>query len=96
MGRDGDLHTLRYDTLVLALGGVTYGFGIPGVEEHTVGMLRCTSRRARSREETKGGVGVGPSKRRAVASIGPAIYFTSLRLKSRWATTAKIDANVTR
>ena len=38
MGRDGDLHTLRYDTLVLALGGVTYGFGIPGVEEHTVGM----------------------------------------------------------
>ena len=38
LGRDGDQHTLRYDTLVLALGGVTHGFGIPGVEEHTVGM----------------------------------------------------------
>src|SRR5262245_49482952 len=38
LGRDGDLHTLRYDTLVLALGGVTHGFGIPGVEEHAVGM----------------------------------------------------------
>ena len=38
LGRDGDRHTLRYDTLVLALGGVTHGFGIPGVEEHAVGM----------------------------------------------------------
>jgi NADH:ubiquinone reductase (H+-translocating) len=38
LGRDGDRHTLRFDTLVLALGGVTHGFGIPGVEEHTVGM----------------------------------------------------------
>ena len=31
-------HRLRYDTLVLALGGVTHTFGIPGIEEHAVGM----------------------------------------------------------
>jgi NADH dehydrogenase len=38
MGGDGHLHRLRYDTLVLALGGVTHTFGIPGVEEHAMGM----------------------------------------------------------
>ena len=38
LGGDGDLHRLHYDTLVLALGGVTHTFGIPGIEEHTVGM----------------------------------------------------------
>ena len=38
MGGDGDLHRLRYDTLVLALGGETATFGIPGLEEHAVGM----------------------------------------------------------
>ena len=38
LGGDGDLHRLRYDTLVLALGGVTRTFNIPGIEEYTVGM----------------------------------------------------------
>jgi NADH dehydrogenase len=38
LGGDGDMHRLHYDTLVLALGGVTHTFGIPGIEEHTVGM----------------------------------------------------------
>src|SRR4029078_7800748 len=32
LGGDGDLHRLHYDTLVLALGGVTHTFGIPGIE----------------------------------------------------------------
>jgi NADH dehydrogenase len=34
LGGDGDLHRLHYDTLVLALGGVTHTFGIPGIAEH--------------------------------------------------------------
>lgn len=38
LGGDGDHHRLQYDTLVLALGGVTHTFGIPGIEEHAVGM----------------------------------------------------------
>jgi NADH dehydrogenase len=38
LGGDGDLHRLTYDTLVLALGGVTHTFGIPGITEHAVGM----------------------------------------------------------
>jgi NADH dehydrogenase len=38
LGGDGDLHRLHYDSLVLALGGVTHTFGIPGIEEHAVGM----------------------------------------------------------
>jgi NADH dehydrogenase len=38
LGGDGDMHRLHYDTLVLALGGVTHTFGIPGIEEHSVGM----------------------------------------------------------
>jgi NADH:ubiquinone reductase (H+-translocating) len=38
LGADGDMHRLHYDTLVLALGGVTHTFGIPGIEEHSVGM----------------------------------------------------------
>jgi len=38
MGGDGHPHRLKYDTLVLALGGVTHTFGIPGVEEHAMGM----------------------------------------------------------
>jgi NADH dehydrogenase len=38
LGGDGDLHRLGYDTLVLALGGVTHTFGIPGITEHAVGM----------------------------------------------------------
>jgi len=38
LGGDGDHHRLRYDTLVLALGGLTHTFGIPGIEEHAVGM----------------------------------------------------------
>jgi NADH:ubiquinone reductase (H+-translocating) len=38
LGGDGDLHRLRYDTLVLALGGETATFGIKGLEEHAVGM----------------------------------------------------------
>ena len=38
IGGDGDPHRLHYDTLILALGGVTHTFGIPGLEEHAVGM----------------------------------------------------------
>ncbi len=38
LGGDGDLHRLRYDSLVLALGGETATFGIQGLEEHAVGM----------------------------------------------------------
>jgi NADH dehydrogenase len=38
LGGDGDTHRLHYDSLVLALGGVTHTFGIPGIEEHSVGM----------------------------------------------------------
>ncbi len=38
LGGDGDLHRLRYDTLVLALGGETATFGIKGLQEHAVGM----------------------------------------------------------
>lgn len=38
LGGDGDLHRLSYDTLVLALGGVTGTFGIPGIDEYAVGM----------------------------------------------------------
>jgi len=38
LGGDGDSHRLRYDTLVMALGGVTHTFGIPGLEEHAAGM----------------------------------------------------------
>ncbi len=38
LGGDGNLHRLRYDTLVLALGGETATFGITGLEEHAVGM----------------------------------------------------------
>jgi NADH dehydrogenase len=38
IGGDGDPHRLHYDTLVLALGGITHTFGIPGIEEHAVGM----------------------------------------------------------
>lgn len=38
LGGDGDLHRLGYDTLVLALGGVTHTFGIPGITEHAGGM----------------------------------------------------------
>jgi NADH dehydrogenase len=37
-GGDGNQHRLPYDTLVLALGGETATFGIPGIEEHAVGM----------------------------------------------------------
>lgn len=35
---DGDLHRLGFDTLVLALGGVTHTFGIPGITDYTAGM----------------------------------------------------------
>jgi NADH:ubiquinone reductase (H+-translocating) len=38
LGGDGDLHRLQYDTLILALGGETSTFDIPGLEEHAVGM----------------------------------------------------------
>jgi NADH dehydrogenase len=38
LGGDGDLHRLTYDTLVLALGGRTDTFGIPGIDEHAMGM----------------------------------------------------------
>lgn len=38
LGGDGDIHRLRYDSLVLAMGGITHTFGIPGIEEHAVGM----------------------------------------------------------
>jgi NADH dehydrogenase len=38
LGGDGDLHRLRWDSLVLALGAETATFGIPGLEEHAAGM----------------------------------------------------------
>jgi NADH dehydrogenase len=38
IGGDGDPHRLRFDTLVLAMGGETATFGIPGLAEHAVGM----------------------------------------------------------
>jgi NADH dehydrogenase len=38
LGGDGDVHRLRYDTLVLALGAETATFGIPGIEEYAAGM----------------------------------------------------------
>ncbi len=38
LGGDGDLHRLSYDWLVLALGGVTHTFGIPGIDEYAMGM----------------------------------------------------------
>jgi NADH dehydrogenase len=38
LGGDGDPHRLHYDTLILALGGITHTFGIPGIEEYAVGM----------------------------------------------------------
>ncbi len=38
LGGDGDLHRLGYDTLVLALGGVTHTFGIPGITDYAAGM----------------------------------------------------------
>lgn len=38
IGGDGDRHRLRCDTLVLALGGLTHTFGIPGLAEHAAGM----------------------------------------------------------
>ena len=38
MGGDGHAHRLAYDTLVLALGGLTHTFGIPGIDEHAMGM----------------------------------------------------------
>ena len=38
MGGDRELHRLNYDTLVLALGGETATFGIPGITDYTVGM----------------------------------------------------------
>ncbi|HSM37995.1 MAG TPA: NAD(P)/FAD-dependent oxidoreductase [Candidatus Limnocylindrales bacterium] len=38
LGGDGDLHRLSYDSLVLALGGVTHTFGIPGIDEYAMGM----------------------------------------------------------
>lgn len=37
-GGDGQPHRLAYDTLVLAMGGITHTFGIPGLEEHAMGM----------------------------------------------------------
>ena len=38
LGGDGQLHRLEFDTLVLAMGGITHTFGIPGLEEHAMGM----------------------------------------------------------
>jgi NADH dehydrogenase len=38
MGGDGHSHRLAFDTLVLALGGVTHTFGIPGIEDYAMGM----------------------------------------------------------
>ena len=38
LGGDGDPHRLNYDTLVIALGGETATFGIPGIPEFTAGM----------------------------------------------------------
>jgi len=37
-GGDGHSHRLAYDTLVVALGGVTHTFNIPGIDEHAMGM----------------------------------------------------------
>jgi NADH dehydrogenase len=37
-GGDDRPHRLSFDTLVLALGGITHTFGIPGLEEHAMGM----------------------------------------------------------
>jgi NADH dehydrogenase len=37
-GGDARVHRLSFDTLVLALGGVTHTFGIAGLEEHAMGM----------------------------------------------------------
>ena len=34
----GTCHRLHYDTLVLALGGITHTFGIPGIAEQAAGM----------------------------------------------------------
>jgi NADH dehydrogenase len=38
LGGDGDQHRLAYDTLIVGLGGMTHAFGIPGIDEHAVGM----------------------------------------------------------
>jgi NADH:ubiquinone reductase (H+-translocating) len=38
LGGDGDRHRLNYDSLVIALGGETATFGIPGIREYAVGM----------------------------------------------------------
>ena len=38
LGGDGDLHRLGYDTLVMALGGRTHTFGIPGIDQYAMGM----------------------------------------------------------
>ncbi len=38
LGGDGDPHRLNFDTLVIALGGETATFGIPGIPEFTAGM----------------------------------------------------------
>jgi NADH dehydrogenase len=38
LGGDGDLHRLSYDWLVLAVGGVTHTFGIPGIDQYAMGM----------------------------------------------------------
>lgn len=38
IGGDGEVHRLNYDTLVLALGGETATFGIPGITQFAVGM----------------------------------------------------------
>lgn len=38
MGGDGQQHRIGFDTLVMALGGVTHTFDIPGIEEHAMGM----------------------------------------------------------
>lgn len=38
IGGDGEAHHLNYDTLVLALGGETATFGIPGITRYAAGM----------------------------------------------------------
>lgn len=38
LGGDGDLHRLSYDWLIMALGGVTHTFGIPGIDRYAMGM----------------------------------------------------------
>jgi len=38
IGGDGDPHRLKYDSLVIALGGETATFGIRGITEYAVGM----------------------------------------------------------